>query len=82
MQIRALMHNGTTGSVLICREVKKSESVDFLVRIGIDGQTSAESPAEPSKLTFQSMKRPAFCGMVQSPRVHHSDPPVRTKKIV
>ena len=82
MEIRALMHKGTTGRRLIRREVKKSESRVFPVRIEIVGQTAAESPLEPSKLTFRSMKRPAFCGMVQALRVNRSDPPVRTEKIV
>ena len=82
MEIRALMHKGTTGSRLIRQEVKKSESRVFPVRIGIVGQTAAESPLEPFKLTFRSMKRPAFCGMIQALRVNRSDPPVRAEKIV
>ena len=82
MEIRALMHKGTTGSCLIRQEVRKSESRVFLVRIEIVGQTAAESPLEPSKLTFLSMKRPAFCGMVYALRVNRSDPPVRAETAV
>jgi hypothetical protein len=82
MEIRALMHKGTTGRRLIRQEVKKSESRVFPVRIEIVGQTAAESPLEPSKLTFRSMKRPAFCGMVYALRVNRSDPPGRAEKIV
>ena len=82
MEIRALMHKGTTGSDSIWPEVKKSEFRVFLVRIGIVGQTAPASPLEPFKLTFRSMKRPAFCGMVRSLRVNRPDPPGRIEKIV
>jgi hypothetical protein len=82
MEIRALMHKGTTGSRLLRQEVKKYESRVFLVRMEIVGQTAAESPLEPSKLTFRSMKRPAFCGMVYVLRVNRSDPPVRAETAV
>ena len=82
MEIRALVHKGATASGSILKEVRKSESRVFAVRIGLVGQTAAASPPEPFKLTFRSMKRPAFCGMVHALRVNRSDPPVRTEKIV
>jgi|688.fasta_scaffold919556_1 hypothetical protein len=64
MEIRALMHKGATRGDSIWQEVEKSEPRVFFVRIGIVGQTAAESPPEPFKLTFRRRKRPAFCGTV------------------
>ena len=81
MEIRALMHKGTTRGDSIRQEVKKSESRVFLVRIGIVGQTAAESPLEPFKLTFRRRKRPAFCGMVYALRVNHTIHPAGQKRL-
>lgn len=80
MEIRALMHKGTTWGDSIWQEVWKSETRVFLVRIGIVGQTADESPLEPSKLTFRHRKRPAFCGMVCTLRANRSDPPGQQKR--
>lgn len=82
MEIRALVHKGPTKIRRIHREVKKSKLQVFRVRNGLVGPRRTWSDSEPSKLMFQSMKRSAFCGMVQSLQANYSDPPGRTEEIV